>query len=109
MLMTLSHRAPLLILLLAAHVGHVGGKGFGVGDADVIRPRPTADGIVAGPGCAVRSTCVPSKVCPCNIGTAGCEPGGEACPFPGDGAPCVDESGALPPKVISPARVGGFF
>jgi hypothetical protein len=51
--------------------------------------------------CAVRSTCVRNPVCQCSIGSSGCEPGGEACPFPGSGAPCVDSPTVLTPRPVS--------
>lgn len=91
--MALSRGVLLALAVVAGVFGDGGGGGGGRRQGAMME---YARGEV---GCAVRSTCVAQKVCPCNIGTPGCEPGGERCPFPGDGAPCVDMLGAPPSKV----------
>jgi hypothetical protein len=62
--------------------------------------------------CAIRGTCVSKAVCNCAVGTEGCEPGSDMCPFPADGAPCLvsgDDDGAKPvqphPRASAPASV----
>jgi len=56
--------------------------------------------------CAMRGSCVPSRVCACAPGADGCEAGGAACPFPGSGAPCVlpaDDNAPLPASALAPS------